>query len=91
MSDKHLIELGAECVAGDLILGRVVVGQYRNGQFILTPDGAEIDKNVVDVEVKEVKEAPKPRKKKADEPTPVEEPAPVDEDPLAGLDAQLNA
>lgn len=87
MADKHLIELGAECVAGDLILGRVVVGHYRNGQFILTPEGAEIDKNVLDVEVKEVKE-PKARKKKVEE--PVVEPS-GDEDPLAALDKELGA
>lgn len=89
MSDKHLIELGAECVAGDLILGRTVVGQYRNGQFILTPEGAEIDKNVLDVEVKEVKET-KPRKKKVEE-SVVEQPSAVDDDPMAALDAELNS
>ena len=47
MSEKTLIERGAECVAGDLILNRKVVGRYRNGQFILTPEGVEEIENVV--------------------------------------------
>lgn len=67
MNDKELIARGAECVAGDLILHRQVVGHYRNGQFVITPAGADILQNVVDVEAVEVTEvkaprAPKPRK-----------------------------
>lgn len=54
MSDKELIARGAEVVTGDLILGRTVVGQYRNGQFILTPEGAHELNNVVEVQAKEV-------------------------------------
>jgi hypothetical protein len=42
MSDKRLRELGADCVCGDLILDRVTVGHYRNGQFVVTPEGAEV-------------------------------------------------
>ena len=67
MNDKELIARGAECVAGDLILHRQVVGHYRNGQFVITPAGADILQNVVDVEAVEVTEvkpakAPKARK-----------------------------
>ena len=58
MSDKELLARGAECVCGDLILNRKTVGHYRNGQFIITPEGADILQNVVDVEAVEVK-APK--------------------------------
>lgn len=42
MSDKRLRELGADCICGDLILDRVTVGHYRNGQFVITPEGAEV-------------------------------------------------
>lgn len=54
MSDKELLARGAECVAGDLILHRKVVGHYRNGQFVITPEGADILQNVVDVDAVEV-------------------------------------
>jgi hypothetical protein len=50
MSDKELISRGAECVFGDLLLNRVLVGMYRNGQFILTPEGSDELANVVEVE-----------------------------------------
>lgn len=66
MSDKELISRGAELVTGDLILHRKVVGQYRNGQFMLTPEGVDELDNIVDVEVKETPVARKPRAKKAD-------------------------
>lgn len=56
MNDKELIARGAECVAGDLVLHRQVVGHYRNGQFVITPEGADILQNVVDVEAVEVTE-----------------------------------
>lgn len=59
MSDKELIARGAEVVTGDLILGRAVVGHYRNGQFILTPEGAHELNNVVEVQVKEVASTPR--------------------------------
>lgn len=55
MQDKELIARGAECVCGDLILGRTVVGHYRNGQFIITPEGADELANVVEVKATEVK------------------------------------
>lgn len=54
MSDKELIARGAEVVTGDLILNRKVVGHYRNGQFLITPEGAHELENVVDVVAKEV-------------------------------------
>lgn len=62
MSDKELISRGAEVVTGDLILNRKVVGHYRNGQFILTPEGADELENVVEVSAKDVTP---PRKSKA--------------------------
>ena len=63
MSEKILTELGAECVGGDLILNRVVVGMYRHGQFILTPEGqAVVDENVVDAVVTEAPAARVARK-----------------------------
>ena len=57
MQDKELIARGAECVCGDLILNRKVVGHYRNGQFIITPEGADELNNVVEVQATEVKPA----------------------------------
>ena len=54
MSDKELISRGAECVFGNLYLKRVLVGVYRNGQFVLTPEGAEELANVIEVEAVEV-------------------------------------
>lgn len=54
MSDKELIARGAEVVTGDLILGRKVVGHYRNGQFVITPEGADELENIVDVVAKDV-------------------------------------
>lgn len=42
-TEQDFTAAGAECVAGDLILNRVVVGRYRNGQFILTDEGAMME------------------------------------------------
>jgi hypothetical protein len=64
-----LIAKGAQIVGGDLILRHQVVGMFRYGDFILTPEG-EAELAITDVEVKEVK---KPRAKKAEA-----EPAPED-------------
>lgn len=85
MSDKKFIAMGAECVAGDLTLNRVVVGQYRNGQFILTEEGVKFEGDIIEVPAVEVKE-PKPKKAKKVE-VAAEVPAPdaADEDPLASL------
>jgi len=86
MQDKELIARGAECVCGDLILGRKVVGHYRNGQFVITPEGADELENVVEVqatEVKPVKAAPAKTAKTA-KTTAVETPAdPLPETPAA--------
>jgi hypothetical protein len=61
MSDKELIARGAEVVTGDLIMNRKVMGHYRSGQFILTPEGVDELNNVVDVVAKEPAPA-KPQK-----------------------------
>lgn len=95
MQDKELIARGAECVCGDLILNRKTVGHYRNGQFIITPEGADILQNVVDVEAVEVKtpKAPKaptaPKAPKAPKVAPVEaaDAAAVDATDAAAVDA----
>jgi hypothetical protein len=56
-----LLEKGAQVVGGDLILRHKIMGQFRNGDFFVTPDGME-ELEIVDVvEVKEVK---KPAAKK---------------------------
>lgn len=70
-----LLAKGAQIVGGDLIFKHKVVGQFRFGDFLLTPDGqAELE--VVDVEFKEVKKT----RKKAEEPAPaVEDTATVDD------------
>lgn len=91
MSEKTLYERGAECVAGDLILNRKVVGRYRNGQFILTAEGVDELENVVEVQAVEVAEpsakAPKPRKPRVTPSTPEQTAAPEPdvEDLLANL------
>ena len=59
MSDKELISRGAECVFGNLYLKRELVGIYRNGQFIITPEGAQELDNVIEAEVVEVPAKPK--------------------------------
>ena len=62
-----LLAKGAQVVGGDLIFKHKVVGQFRFGDFLLTPDGqAELE--VVDVEVKETK--PKATRKKAEDAAP---------------------
>lgn len=38
-NEEALVAAGAECIAGDLILKRQVVGQYRNGVFQVSPAG----------------------------------------------------
>lgn len=80
MSDKELISRGAECVMGDLYLKHTRVGMYRNGQFILTPEGAEELANVVEVEAVVVPVKPKGKSKAI---------ATSLDDDLAGLDAVL--
>ena len=84
MQEKELIARGAECVCGDLILGRKVVGHYRNGQFIITPEGADELANVVEVQATEVKPAKAPKASKASKAT---EPVEVVADPLPEVPA----
>lgn len=62
---ERLLERGAQCVGGDLVLRHKTVGRFRNGDFFVTEDGmAELD--VLEVAAVEVKEPKKPRAKKAD-------------------------
>jgi len=56
-----LISLGAQAVGGDLVWKGKLLGQFRYGECILTPEGEEA-LNIEDVEVVEIKE-PKRRKK----------------------------
>ena len=69
MSEQALIDLGADCVCGDLILNQKAVGQYRNNTFTVTAAGLELLRNhalAAEGGVEEVEdEAPKPRRKKA--------------------------
>lgn len=72
MSEKKLIELGAECVGGDLILSQLTVGRYRDGSFTLTDDGRTyLQKQADDVAAlapaleAAKEEAPAPEKKAA--------------------------
>lgn len=93
MSDKELIARGAEVVTGDLILGRTVVGHYRNGQFILTPEGAHELDNVVEVEAKEVvtpARAPRAPKKQAAAPASAEAPTAPGADSVDTLTGSLD-
>jgi hypothetical protein len=41
-NEEALVAAGAECIAGDLILKRRVVGQYRNGVFQVSPAGVVV-------------------------------------------------
>lgn len=40
--EQFLRDAGAQCVAGDLILDRKIVGQYRGGAFVATLEGIAI-------------------------------------------------
>lgn len=71
MSEKKLIDLGAECVTGDLILNQKTVGRYRHGSFLISDDGlmmlqglAEAEAGGVEV-IEPAKSTHKPRGKKA--------------------------
>lgn len=92
MSSDKLISMGAECVGGDLILNRQVVGIYRNGQFIITPEGAEVIERVVDIEAVEVQEPAPVVRARGKAKAAAAEPAPEVPvlDPTEGLDDILN-
>jgi hypothetical protein len=61
-----LLEKGAQVVGGDLILRHKVMGQFRNGDFFVTPEGME-ELDIIDVvvakDVTVVKEVKKTTKK----------------------------
>ena len=90
MSDKELISRGAEVVTGDLILNRKVVGKYRNGQFILTPEGADELENTIEVTATEVGVKPKTKRAKAEVTEPLPQPAESHDDLTGSLDDILN-
>lgn len=75
---EQLMAKGGQIVGGDLIIRHQVMGQFRNGDFFVTPEGlAELD--VIDVvEVKEVAKPAKASKAKKEE-APVEVVEPTDE------------
>lgn len=58
-----LIALGAQAVGGDLVWKGQLLGQFRHGEFIITPEG-EAAMLIEDVEVREIK----PKRKKEDAP-----------------------
>lgn len=89
MYDK-LIAAGAQVVAGDVILGRKVVGRWVRGNFISFPEADDVLAEIAASQ--EQPEAPaevKPVAKKAAKKKEVvreEDPADPLVDPLAGLD-----
>ena len=62
---EQLIAKGAQIVGGDLVLRNKAMGQFRMGNFLMTPEG-EAELAITDVEVKEAGTR-KPRARK-DEP-----------------------
>lgn len=94
MSEQKLIDLGAECVTGDLILNQKTVGRYRHGSFLISDDGLMMLQGLAEAEAGgvEVVEAPKAKargKKKDIELVEVVEPV---AETMAGLDlAELDA
>jgi hypothetical protein len=59
---EKLLEKGAQVVGGDLILRHKVMGQFRNGDFFVTPEGMD-ELEIIDVVVpKEVKKTTKKAK-----------------------------
>jgi hypothetical protein len=64
----RLLEKGAQVVAGDLILRHKVMGRFRNGVFVVTPEG-EQELEITDVP--EVREVKKTRPKKAEDGQPL--------------------
>ena len=60
---NKLLAKGAQAVGGDLILRHKVMGQFRNGDFFVTPEGME-ELDIVDVVDMVVVEDKKPAKVK---------------------------
>lgn len=76
--EQKLIDQGASCVAGQLLMKHTVLGNFRNGVFIPTDDGlrmAEIDDAVIKSET--------PKKTKAKKAEVVDAPT---ADPVADQD-----
>lgn len=96
MDEKELIARGAECVAGDLILGHTVVGKYRHGQFAVTPEGASELATTVVAQATEVVAPPRPKaaprvKSPAKAAEPQDAPVHVAPQDLTNLDDLLDA
>lgn len=60
-NEETLLDRGAVCVAGHLILRNKSMGAYLNGNFIIGADGLD-ELEVEEVEVREVKVRPKAKK-----------------------------
>lgn len=60
-NEETLIDRGAICVAGHLILRNKSMGAYLNGAFIIGADGLD-ELEVEEVEVREIKIKPKAKK-----------------------------
>lgn len=101
-SEKDFVNAGAECVGGDLILNRIVVGRYRNGQFFLTEEGmlmeppkdapvapapTEPAAPAAPTQALKPPRAPRAPKAKPAAPEPTPEPTEPESDPLADLGA----
>ena len=60
-NEEILIDRGAVCVAGHLVLRNKSMGTYVNGTFIVGADGLD-ELDVEEVEVREVRIKPKAKK-----------------------------
>ena len=60
-NEEILIDRGAVCVAGQLVLRNKSMGLYLNGTFIIGADGMD-ELEVEEVEVREIKIKPKAKK-----------------------------
>lgn len=79
---EKMIDMGAYCVAGDLIYKNKVLGSMRNGDLQLTQEGKDfLDRDISDAVIKS--ETPKkPKKPKVEV---------VDADPADALSADLDS
>lgn len=86
---EKLLERGAECVAGSIIMRGKTLGNMRNGDLILTDDGlAELEVDEVPVRMTPKAAEPKPAAKTARAPKAAKAAAPV-EAPVADADLDL--
>lgn len=73
---EKLLAKGCQVVGGDLILRHKTMGRFRNGDFLITPDGvAELQ--IIDVEVAPTKAPTRRRAAVAAAPDPVPVPEEV--------------